>query len=209
MSLKRRIQSTMLTCIAFHAVDKCEIDAGQWLAIVGCGGLGQLATRYAKAYGLKVLCMDLDDQKLETCKRHGADATINVKTNTKFYKDVRKLTGKRGVDAAAVFSDSQAAYNTAQRVLDFNGILMVVGLPEDNLKLPAFPISLGLVRVRGAGTGTAAEMKKAVDFTAKHKIIPEVQYRKLEEMPEMWQEMKSGGPQRRMVVLFGDQKSKL
>lgn len=153
--------------------------------------------------------MDLDDQKLETCKRHGADAIINPKTNTKFIKEVRKVTGKRGVNAAAVFSDSHAAYTTAQRVLDFNGILMVVGLPEDGLKLPAFPVSLGLVRVRGAGTGTAKEMKKAVDFTAEHKVIPEVQYRKLEEMPQMWEEMKSGGPQKRMVVLFGEQRSKL
>lgn len=153
--------------------------------------------------------MDLDDQKLETCKRHGADATYNVKTNKKFHKDIRNLTGKRGADAAAVFSDSQAAYNTAQRALDFNGILMVVGLPEAPLQLPAFPISLGMIRVRGAGTGTAAEMKKAVDFTAKHQIIPEVQYRTLDEMPQMWEEMKSGGPQRRMVVLFGAEKSRL
>lgn len=158
---------------------------------------------------LKVICMDLDDSKLEIVKGYGADAVINPKTNTKFHKDVRKLTGKRGCHAAAVFSDSQAAYNTAQRALDFNGILMVVGLPEKPLQLPAFPISLGMVRVRGAGTGTAKEMKKAVDFTAKHQIIPEVTYRKLDEMPQMWEEMKAGGPQRRMVVLFGEQKSKL
>jgi D-arabinose 1-dehydrogenase-like Zn-dependent alcohol dehydrogenase len=39
---------------AFHAVDKCRLEAGQWLAIVGCGGLGQLAIRYAKAMGKSI-----------------------------------------------------------------------------------------------------------------------------------------------------------
>jgi D-arabinose 1-dehydrogenase-like Zn-dependent alcohol dehydrogenase len=190
-------------------VDKCELEAGQWLAIVGCGGLGQLATRYAKAMNLKVVCLDIDDHKLNMVKQNGADATFNPKTNPKFFKDVRKLTGRRGCHAAAVFSDSHAAYDTAKRALGFNGILMIVGLPETPLKFTSFEISMGLIRVRGAHQGAAREMKKAVDFTAEHHIIPDVEYRKLEEMPQMWELMLKGGPERRMVVLFGDQKSKL
>lgn len=34
---------------AFHAVDSCELKPGQWLAVIGCGGLGQYAIQYAKA----------------------------------------------------------------------------------------------------------------------------------------------------------------
>ena len=34
--------------------------------------------------------------------------------------------------------------------------------------------------------------KKGVDFTAKHKIIPEVEFRKLDEMPQMYDEMERG-----------------
>lgn len=34
---------------AFHSVDSCELKAGDWLAVIGCGGLGQYAIQYAKA----------------------------------------------------------------------------------------------------------------------------------------------------------------
>jgi D-arabinose 1-dehydrogenase-like Zn-dependent alcohol dehydrogenase len=34
---------------AFHSVDSCELKAGEWLAVIGCGGLGQYAIQYAKA----------------------------------------------------------------------------------------------------------------------------------------------------------------
>ena len=158
--------------------------------------------------GLKVVCLDIDDRKLEMAKRDGADATFNPK-NKQFAKDIRKLTGRRGVDAAAVFSDSQAAYATAQRALDFNGALIVVGLPSTPLQFHPFNVSLSLFRIKGAGAGTAAQMKKAVDFTAKHKIVPEVAFRKLEEMPQMWEDLSQGKVERRQVVLFGNEKSRL
>lgn len=194
---------------AFHAVDKCELKPGQWFAVVGCGGLGQLATRYAKAMGLKVVGLDINDQMLDIVKKCGADVAFNPKSKPDFYKDIRKLTNSRGCHAAAVFSDSNAAYSTAQRALCFNGILMVVGIPEKPLEFSAAALSLGLFRIKGASNGTPEEAKKAVDFTVKHRIVPELEFRKLEEMPEMWDEMSQGKASRRMVVLFGDKDSKL
>lgn len=37
---------------AFHSVDSCELKEGDWLAIIGCGGLGQYAIQYAKAVSM-------------------------------------------------------------------------------------------------------------------------------------------------------------
>ena len=159
--------------------------------------------------GLKVVCLDINDEMLDIANQNGADATFNPVRTPKFIQDLRKLTGSRGCHAAAVFSDANAAYATAQRVLMFNGLLMIVGLPEKPLEVPAFAISLNLIRVKGASNGTAAEMKKAVEFTAKHQIIPDVEFRKLEEMPQMWEEFLQGKAKKRMVVLFGDERSRL
>lgn len=194
---------------AFHAVDKCELDPGQWIAIIGCGGLGQLATRYAKAMGLKVIGLDVNDRMLDIVKETGADATFNPKSDPKFNRQLPKLTGKRGVHAAAVFSNSHAAYATAQKALAFDGVLMIVGLPETPLQFRAYQISFGMFRVKGASNGTVAEAQKAVDFTAKHKIIPDVVFRNLDEMPQMWDEMNKGTAEKRMVVSFVESKSKI
>lgn len=168
-----------------------------------------MAIRYAKAMRLNVVGLDINDRMLGLAKTSGADATLNPKMKPDFHKELRTIIQSRGCHAAAVFSDSDVAYRTAQRVLAFNGVLMVVGLPDKALAIPAVPISLGLFRIKGASNGTAAEMKKAVDFTARHQIIPDVEFRRLDEMPQMWEEMGSGKATRRMVVVFGDSKSKI
>lgn len=168
-----------------------------------------MAARYAKAMGLNVVGLDINDQALDGMKQCGVEATFNPKTKPKFHQELRKLTKSRGCHAAAVFSDSNAAYDTAQRALDFNGLLMVVGLPEKGLQLPAFAVSLSLFRVKGSSNGTPAQMKKAVDFTAEHQIIPTVEFRNLDEMPQMWEEMAQGRAKTRMVVLFDNSRSKI
>lgn len=159
--------------------------------------------------GLRVCCFDVDDNALESTRHNGADATFNTRKDSKFVRQVRQLTGRRGCHAAAVFSDADAAYATAQRVLNFDGLLMVVGMPDNPLKFPAFAISTNLFRVKGASNGTAAEMKKAVDFTAKHNIIPDIEFRNLDEMPQMWWEMANGKARRKLGVSFVSSKSKL
>lgn len=159
--------------------------------------------------GLRVICLDVNDTMLDMAKQKGADVTFNPQTNPKFVREIRRMTNSRGCHAAAVFSDANAAYATGQRVLAFNGLLMIVGLPERPLELPASAISTNLFRIKGASNGTAREMGKAVRFTSEHQIIPEVEFRSLDEMPQMWEEMATGKAKTRMVVVFGDERSKL
>jgi propanol-preferring alcohol dehydrogenase len=52
---------------------------GQWIGISGCGGLGHLGIQYAKAMGLLVCSVDIDDRKLAHAKKLGADLVINAK----------------------------------------------------------------------------------------------------------------------------------
>lgn len=158
---------------------------------------------------LKVVALDIDDRMLERAKQCGADAAFNIKSNPSFHKELRKLTGTRGCHAAAVFSDSPAAYKTAQRALTISGLLMVVGLPEKPIELPSVLLSFNVLRIKGASIGNVTEAQRAVDFTAKHNIIPDVSFRSLDEMPQMYEDMKQGKVEKRMVVSFMDGKSKL
>jgi D-arabinose 1-dehydrogenase-like Zn-dependent alcohol dehydrogenase len=168
-----------------------------------------LTTVIIRRTELRVVALDISDTMLEMAKRNGADKILNPQSDPTFVKHIRKWTGKRGCHAAAVFSDSSAAYTTAQRALMFDGLLMVVGMPEKPLQFPAFAVSTNLFRVAGASNGRPEEMKKAVEFTRKHQIVPDVTFRKLEEMPQMWDELSSGKATTRMVVLFGESNSKL
>jgi propanol-preferring alcohol dehydrogenase len=106
--------------VAFHAVDSSECKPGDWLAVIGCGGLGQLGTQYAKAMGYKVIGIDINDSVLAQAKTQGADAVFNSLTNKTYVEEILKLTGG-GVKAADVFSNADPAYAGATKIIKLGG----------------------------------------------------------------------------------------
>ena len=169
--------------------------------MIGAGGLGQLATQYAKAMGLNVVAVDINDKTLEVCKAQGADAIFNSKTDTDYVSKIKDLT-KGGVHAAAVFSNAQIAYTNAPKLIRVGGLLMVIGIAPEPLKMSTFDLAIGTYRIKSDSTGIPQRMKKAVDFSVNHHIKPEVQLRKLEELGDMIDEMRAGTATKRMAVAF-------
>ncbi|KAL5340898.1 hypothetical protein BJX70DRAFT_387009 [Aspergillus crustosus] len=188
---------------AFHAVDSCNLKPGQWFAAIGAGGLGQLAVQYAKAMGYKVIAIDINDGALAVCKDQGADVTFNSLTQSETYAaEIKKLTGG-GVHATAVFSGAPAAYKSAPGIIRPGGVFMVIGISPRPLELSTFDLAIGSYVIKAESTATPQRMGKAVDFTAEHKIMPEIEVRKgLEDVGEMIREMQVGKSDRRMAVVF-------
>jgi propanol-preferring alcohol dehydrogenase len=187
--------------LAFHAVNSCSLQQKQWFAVIGAGGLGQLATQYAKAMSLNVIAIDINDDTLAICKSQGADYIFNSKTNPSYVEEIKKITNG-GCHATAVFSASNAAYASAPSILRVNGILMVIGIAKEPLQVSTYDLAVASYRIMAESTGTPQRMGKAVEFLAKHNIVPEVEFRKLEELDDMVKEMKAGQSQRRKVVVF-------
>ncbi|KAF2251952.1 alcohol dehydrogenase [Trematosphaeria pertusa] len=191
---------------AFHCVDSCELTPGQWLVIIGCGGLGQLACQYAKAMGFKVIGVDINDEILSMAKAQGADAVFNSRTNKNYAEDAKAFMDRgpnKGADAVAVFSAADAAYQSAPKLVKLGGIIMVVGLPKNGVTFEALDIARGTYRIKGDSTGIPSRMKKAIDFTAKHNIKPEVEiYKSLDDVNGMVERMKRGELTKRQLVQF-------
>ncbi|KAJ9630186.1 hypothetical protein H2204_008691 [Knufia peltigerae] len=186
---------------AFHGVDSCHLKPGQWIAIVGCGGLGQMGIRFAKAMGLKVIGIDINDEVLKAAKEEsGVDVAVNSK-GPDFEKQVRDVTGG-GVDAAVVFSAAQAAYDSATKILRIGGILMVIGLPSKPLQFSALDLMKKLYQIRSESTGPPQQMPRALEFISKHDIKPRVDIYKLDQIHEMIDMMQSGKSKSRMAVVF-------
>ncbi|KAG9235568.1 alcohol dehydrogenase [Amylocarpus encephaloides] len=187
---------------AFHSVDSSELKPGDWFGVIGCGGLGQLATQYAKAMGYNVVGIDINDSVLAQCKAQGADAIFNSMTNKTYVEELKKLTDG-GVRAVAVFSNADAAYAGAPPIIRNGGVLMVVGLPKNPLQISSMDLVLGRYKIKGESTSIPQRMKKAVEFTAKHNIHPEVDLRPgLRSVQDMVTEMQKGQSAKRMTVVF-------
>lgn len=167
---------------------------------MGCGGLGQLAIQYGKAMGVKVIGLDINDEILTVAKSQGADYTFNSLTNKTHREEILQLTNG-GADAVAVYSDAEAAYNSAIPLITIGGILMVVGLPANGIRIGALDIARGTYRVKGDSTGIPQRLPKAMEFTAKSGIKPEVEvYDSLTDVNSMVEKMMTGKSIKRMLV---------
>ncbi len=82
----------------YKGIKMTEARPGEWVVISGAGGLGHLAVQYAKAMGLKVCAVDIDDAKLALARKLGADLTVNA-THAEAAEAVKKGTigGAHGV----------------------------------------------------------------------------------------------------------------
>jgi 6-hydroxycyclohex-1-ene-1-carbonyl-CoA dehydrogenase len=63
----------------YQACERAEVGVGDNVIVIGAGGVGSFGVQIAKAFGANVICVDIDDNKLERAKRFGAIATVNTK----------------------------------------------------------------------------------------------------------------------------------
>ncbi|KAK3649601.1 hypothetical protein LTR56_006784 [Elasticomyces elasticus] len=172
-----------------------------WVAVVGCGGLGHLAIKYLKAYGYRIIGIDLSPDALAEAKASGADHAFNPKTDSDYIQQVREITGK-GCHAAINVTNSVPAYSSTVDLLRMNGVLMVTGIPQKPLSFSAMDLSMTRIRVRGSNNGTTPRLEKCVQFSHEHNITPHVTQFKLDEFEDMLKLMESGKHKGRMGVLF-------
>lgn len=82
-----------------------EIRAGQLVSIYGCGGVGLSAVMIAKAFGAKVVAVDINDVALENARLLGADLT---------YKSDKALTEIQSLGGADISVDALGSQETAE-----------------------------------------------------------------------------------------------
>ena len=102
-------EASSITCAGvttYKAVKVSDIKPGQWIAIYGLGGLGNLALQYAKnVFNAKVIGIDINEKQLDFAKDHGADLVINP-AKEDAAKIIQEATG--GAHAAVVTAVSKA-----------------------------------------------------------------------------------------------------
>ena len=63
----------------YRGLKRTGARPGQWLAVIGIGGLGHIAVQYARAMGLRVAAIDVADDKLELARALGAEVVVNAR----------------------------------------------------------------------------------------------------------------------------------
>jgi NADPH2:quinone reductase len=127
-----------------HALkDRAALQPGETLLVLGAaGGVGLAAVELGKAMGARVIAAASSDDKLATCREHGADETINYASED-LRERLKALTDGRGVDVVydPVGGDLS---EPALRSMAWNGRFLVVGFAAGSI--PSIPLNLALLK---------------------------------------------------------------
>ena len=194
-------QASSITCAGvttYKGVKVSGVRPGQWIAVYGAGGLGNLAVQYAKkVFGAHVIAVDINDDKLALAQKSGADLIVNP-AKEDAAKFIQEKTG--GAHAAVVTAVSRAAFNSAVDCVRACGRVVAVGLPPETMDLSIPRLVLDGIEVVGTLVGTRKDLEEAFQFGAEGIVVPVVQLRRLDETNAIFQEMRDGKIQGRMVI---------
>ena len=169
--------ATSLACsalTAYNAIKKANVNSPEFLVIIGAGGLGLMGVQIAHAItSAKIICVDLDDKKLETAKEMGADFVINSK-DTETSQKIISICNEKGADSVVDFVNAPPTAKLGISVLRKRGNLVLVGLFGGSLELSLVTIPLKSITIQGAYTGNYNDMVELLDLTRKGTINPKI-----------------------------------
>lgn len=91
------VSSAGLSCrysVSFNAVVRiARVRAGEWVSVIGAGGMGLAAVQVAAAIGANVIAVDVRDEALQMAKEQGAVATVNSAAGLDVPMAVQEITG--------------------------------------------------------------------------------------------------------------------
>ena len=176
-----------------------DTKPGDWVVISGIGGLGHMAVQYAKAMGMNVAAVDIDDDKLALARQLDATVTVNAATDPDPAAAIKRQTdgGAQGVLVTAV---GRKAFEQAIGMVARGGTVALNGLPPGDFPLDIFGMVLNGITVRGSIVGTRLDLQEALDFAGEGKVKATVHRAKLEDINDIFGQMHKGQIEGRMVL---------
>ncbi len=180
----------------YRALKHSGISRGQRLAVFGIGGLGHFAVQIGRALGAEVVAIDVSDEKLALAKSLGASQTFDA-SSTDVAKRFREIGAAH---AALVTSAAKAAYETAFNCVRPSGVLLVVGLPPDDICFPPILMAAREIRMQASAVGTRQDIAETLELAAGGKVRFQVSARPLAEANEVFGQLRRGRVSGRIVL---------
>ncbi|MEO8050307.1 MAG: zinc-dependent alcohol dehydrogenase [Acidobacteriota bacterium] len=182
----------------YKGIKQTEAKPGQWIAISGIGGLGHVAIQYAKAMGLHVCAIDIDDGKLAHAKRLGADLVFNAKAGDPAAA-VQKETGGGG-HGVLITAPSLPAFKQGIAMTRRRGTCVLIGLPAGEFPVPIFDVVATCMTICGSFVGTREDMAEALAFAAEGRVNADIEMQPLSSINQVLDRLEHGEVASRVVL---------
>jgi len=164
------------------------------VGVVGIGGLGHMAVKFAAAYGCDVTAFTSSESKFDEAKGFGANNVVSSKDST----TIRNLASSFDllISTVNVKLDWDAMIGT----LAPNGRLHVVGAVLEPIPVAAFSLIMGQRSVSGSPAGPPVAIEAMLDFAARHNITPQTEHFPMSKINEAFARLESGKARYRIVL---------
>ena len=191
------------------AVNTAAIQAGDTVAVVGCGGVGLNIVQGAKLAGAgQIVAVDVHAGPLELASQLGATHTVDASSQDAV-GTVFDLTAQRGADVAFEAIGAKQTIEQAMSMTRRGGQIVLVGIPRMHVILE-LPVTLGLVMsersLKGCWYGSSdvrRDVPRLIDsYRAGDLLLEELVSRRigLDSVNEALDDLRTGGQARAVIV---------
>lgn len=171
-----------------------NVHEGQNVGVVGLGGLGHMALKFAHAFGAHVSLFTTSPNKTEDAKRLGAhDVVIS--------KNQDELT-KRANTFDFIIDTVSAQHNISPflNLLKKDSTMVLVGAPEHPLPVASFDLIFGRRRLSGSPIGGIRQTQEMLNFCAEHNITSDIELIKIQQINDAYERLLKSDVKYRFVI---------
>ncbi len=174
-----------------------RVGKGHKVAVLGLGGLGHMAVKFASSFGAEVTMLSSSKSKEADAKKLGAHHFVLTSDDDKMKKV------KNSFDYILNTVSAPHSYSTYLNLLKTNGTMIVVGAPPTPSEVPAFTLIGKRRSIIGSMIGGIAETQEMLDYCAEHSIVSDVEVIDMPYINTAYERMLKNDVKYRFVIDLG------
>ena len=171
-----------------------KIGPGHKVAVVGLGGLGHMAVKFAASFGAEVTMLSTNPTKEKDAKHLGA----HYFALTTEPSELALLQNKFDYILNTVSAPHD--YNNLLGLLNVNGVMICVGVPPVPMQFRGFSLLRNRRSIAGSSIGGIKETQEMLDYCGKHNITSEIELIPINYINEAYDRMVKGDVKYRFVI---------
>ncbi len=171
-----------------------KVGKGHKVGVVGLGGLGHMAVKFAASFGAEVTMLSTSPEKETDARRLGAHHFAL----TKDAEQVKALNSTFDfiIDTVSAPHD----YNQYLNMLNVNGVMICVGVPPTPMEIAGFNLLRNRRSIAGSSIGGLPETQEMLDYCAEHNIVSDVEVISMDYINTAYERMLAGDVKYRFVI---------
>lgn len=167
---------------------------GHKIGIVGLGGLGHMAVKFAVSFGAEVTMLSTSKSKEADAKKLGAH-NFALTTDS---SQMKKLSNHFDIIINTISAEHE--YENYLKLLGVNGKMVVVGLPTKDPQVSPFTLVGKRRSLIGSMIGGTAETQEMLDYCAEKNIVSDVEVIPMSYINEAYERMIRNDVKYRFVI---------